>query len=1553
MSGTEAPPPEGPPEARPPPARPPARRLWARRFWRALGAAVLAAAILGGGAFGWLRTPAGNAWMLAQLLPRIQPPDGSIEVDALRTDLLSEVGLSGVRVRDAAGRALLEVPTVAARLRLGSLPALLVIEDVQARGIRADLRIGEAGLDLASLWADGPPPDPADGSGEEPFTFPLEVRLLSSGVWADSLAISGGEEGCAAQAPECAPWRVEVRDVELGGGLRGWRRSVELSSLRLRVGDAGAAWPGAGDLQAGAPGLLPLGGAELAFTGSVLDWRALRILRLRAEAAGQSAEVVGTVGDLSGAVVLDLAIPAIRLDPAGLQGLGGALRPWVVAVSGLDPLAPLPISGAVTATGRVRGDLRHPEAELLIGTAGGAVAARGGADLAAGTWEAHASSTSLHLGRLGPALPRVEAGGAVEASGDLSGGRVRAALSGAWVEGIAGLGRAEVEGAAALEGGRLRLEGATLQAASGLEVGVAGEIGVSGPGAGEGTAEIRRLRVPLARIREVPGMLGAVPGLAEALGPQVAPLAGLDLGGWLEWSGRVEAAGGGYFAAGDLLLEGFRWRDQAAAQSVGGPVELRYGPGVAGGRGSAAGPGWLDDLLLTTALEAEGLMVVAGERAWRADRGSVEAELTPAGGGWALGLLSYAGSETREILGTSGRWERASGRIAVDRLDGRLPGVPPFSVRATGALKGRREEEFRIEEIDALALLGLEAGEGGEARGRLEVRGGAGLAGPLDLDVVGTGLRPAQIRELAGLDGWAGVLDVELHARGTVERPRVEGQATARGLTVPGAVRGLDARVDLEGDRERWRLVAEAQGGGIRATVEAPLRLEALLAGEPPIDPAGRFSLEAALAPARASDLAKMLDGVDAGDLGRAEISASVSLGGPVADPQGRAAITAVTGVGPEGDRVQVDLDLALSGGQIEVDGTIWERLLPRGVLRGGVPFDSRGIMARLLRGEVPDAGALVAAVGALDVDVVARKVPLRVLDPWLPAPGRLSGVLAGSLKISGALRDPKVRGLWLLDGAKVGRTPVPRGLITLEDLTLEDGSGALHLTVDAGFGDAPGQPSTGQPSTGLLVEAAIPLSIDLLDLPSADALMEHPGLDLRLSGPGVPLQIAEAALPGLEVERGVVRINGAVTGSLADPRPDLSLSLADAALSLDATGVRYDHLDLDAALVDHTFALTRLSVESASRAELLTPDPLSTASRLTGQVEIPLAADWTPLGAAGEFDLDGFRLLALPDRQIRVSGRTKLSGSDGRVNLRGGVRVDRALVRLREDFFVSDTSATLHPDIHIVGVTPDEESAASGLEGLVAQVPSWLKVVLDIDLTETLYGAVSMPLEDRFGAVGRDFSTVRVEGAIGGNLRAELDHQRLLVIGDLAPERGQVRVLGKTFQVQEGRIAFTGRDVLTPVLDLTATYPTRDYGPMTLKIGGTPDQPRVAFSSDAYAEEDVMAILLTGSPASSGEGPGLGQLLTSAVLGIAQDSLGGGGGGVVESVQLDTLGVQGGFRISRNVSLYTRYNFANNLTSDPAFVEITLEWSLPDDWSMEIESGKGASISAWHTWWL
>ncbi|HNC98875.1 MAG TPA: hypothetical protein PKW90_22265, partial [Myxococcota bacterium] len=118
----------------------------------------------------FLRTEAGNDWLLSLILPQIQPPHGAIEVARLRTDLFTELRLESVAIRDANGQVLLSAEEAKATYSLGTLPALLPVSRLELHGLRGDLSLDEEGLDIAALWDPGDPNAP-------PSSLPLRIRI--------------------------------------------------------------------------------------------------------------------------------------------------------------------------------------------------------------------------------------------------------------------------------------------------------------------------------------------------------------------------------------------------------------------------------------------------------------------------------------------------------------------------------------------------------------------------------------------------------------------------------------------------------------------------------------------------------------------------------------------------------------------------------------------------------------------------------------------------------------------------------------------------------------------------------------------------------------------------------------------------------------------------------------------------------------------------------------------------------------------------------------------------------------------------------------------------------------------------------------------------------------------------------------------------------------------------------------------------------------------------------------------------------------------------------
>lgn len=173
-------------------------------------------------ALSWLRGEEGSAFLLAEVLQRVQPHEGSLEVATLRTDLTSNLRLEGVVLKDDAGRELAGLDSIELDYGLGALlRKTLVVHRVQAAGVRAELRQTDEGLDIATIWADpAAPPKPSSPYEGLPITLVLEEIEVQS----NTLALSTGEQ------------RLILRQASLYGGLAFRGDDIIVEELALYAG---------------------------------------------------------------------------------------------------------------------------------------------------------------------------------------------------------------------------------------------------------------------------------------------------------------------------------------------------------------------------------------------------------------------------------------------------------------------------------------------------------------------------------------------------------------------------------------------------------------------------------------------------------------------------------------------------------------------------------------------------------------------------------------------------------------------------------------------------------------------------------------------------------------------------------------------------------------------------------------------------------------------------------------------------------------------------------------------------------------------------------------------------------------------------------------------------------------------------------------------------------------------------------------------------------------------------------------------------------------------
>ena len=100
----------------------------------------------------------------------------------------------------------------------------------------------------------------------------------------------------------------------------------------------------------------------------------------------------------------------------------------------------------------------------------------------------------------------------------------------------------------------------------------------------------------------------------------------------------------------------------------------------------------------------------------------------------------------------------------------------------------------------------------------------------------------------------------------------------------------------------------------------------------------------------------------------------------------------------------------------------------------------------------------------------------------------------------------------------------------------------------------------------------------------------------------------------------------------------------------------------------------------------------------------------------------------------------------------------------------------------------------------------------------------------------------------IQGSLLVDKNFNESFVIGgDAETVRGFVGFMGKKFDLERGKVTFTGSSGINPFLDVTARHQVSDYT-VALHVEGASKRPQFSFSSTPeLPEEDIVSLLVFG----------------------------------------------------------------------------------------------------------
>jgi translocation and assembly module TamB len=513
--------------------------------------------------------------------------------------------------------------------------------------------------------------------------------------------------------------------------------------------------------------------------------------------------------------------------------------------------------------------------------------------------------------------------------------------------------------------------------------------------------------------------------------------------------------------------------------------------------------------------------------------------------------------------------------------------------------------------------------------------------------------------------------------------------------------------------------------------------------------------------------------------------------------------------------------------------------LPPGGVAVEGLALDVDGGSLELA-GRLGDAG--------LAADATLDRLPLSIVEAMTAEPGP-QGFLSGRLGLEGSMADPR-----------------GTASITFDDLAMPGAAGVA------------GRPADGK------VEARwqggrLMLDARLEGFAEADlaANLELP-LEMRDGAPAVPLSQpvrgaikggGDAALlwelvpaPEHAVEGRLV-VDLKIGGSLAAPELSGGVELHQG---------RYENLEVGT-IVEDLELQTDLSASRRVRFTARGTDGGKGTVAVEGSVVLDDAQGF-PLTVTA--DLAKAKVLRRDDVTAALTGRAEVSGSLDALAVKGRFETKGVEIRL------ADRLPPQVVDLHVVEVNLPEGAEPAEAPTRAEQENGRTTVALDV--------AVDMPNQVYVRGFGVD-SVWKVSLAVSGTAAGPK------ITGGLTSINGTVSFLGKTFQLQESTVDFSGGEGLEPFLNLTASHESGGLV-ATVHITGTPSSPKIEISSvPALPQDEVLSRVLFGKSAGS-----LGFLEAAQLAQVAANLASGdmsGGTGIFDTLRkslgLDVLQVEAG----------------------------------------------------------
>ncbi len=451
------------------------------------------------------------------------------------------------------------------------------------------------------------------------------------------------------------------------------------------------------------------------------------------------------------------------------------------------------------------------------------------------------------------------------------------------------------------------------------------------------------------------------------------------------------------------------------------------------------------------------------------------------------------------------------------------------------------------------------------------------------------------------------------------------------------------------------------------------------------------------------------------------------------------------------------------------------------------------------------------------------------------------------------------------------------------------------------------------QLETANLQDDSLPISGELLANLNIDA---DGNLQGRSTAEFSDLGWLSAVVPELRDVSGLFDSRVDIAGTLAAPELNGELRVNEAAFFLETNGVAYS---------DFEMSLSGASIDSVT----LEGSVAAEEGYLTyfGSLRGLNTPDWQ---ITAEVEGDSFWIANTPEIALQIAPALNLDANAQRIDLRGNLHVPLLDLVLQE---LPESAVDISRDV-VIQNYPSERPE------LARSFTSTQTALFDLPMSADL--VLSLGDEVAFSGFG-----------LQASLQGELELQQQLTgasftYGELAITEGQYRIYGQELTLQDGKLLFLG-NYSNPALDIRAVRVVQEQTVGVLINGTLNNMRSQLYSTPVLPESDILAVLVTGRPASqlrSSDGDAM--LGAIASLGIEQgqslaDDLGNRFG--FDTVAITNTGDIDSSELTVGKYLTPQIFIRYGVGLFDSFSKVAVDYFINDRLTLQAESGEYQSI--------